>query len=469
MNYNKPTEWSVFKTAEWLLDSQIENISNVNKSKIERLLTLPKNLIEKSVSMIYLKSLLFSTPKVDNKKIVNSLIKEINQEDSISDEIDDYIEKSRSPFIFNKKVLDNISDSNLEKQIELYDWLVKEYEEADSSKKAEIRNERPLPTFESFPDKIQKWLSHKLNINNSLFHSHWAENNNYWRVNSDVYKHTMDRHDKDYFSVLQLIKFMIALESDYRAENKRLEKHNVEIKIANDAFIFYTDSEWNYKRLIKQDFAWGKTIDVALKEELYTMQVQENNPTKYKKQIDINDVLDDIEPEDFLTHIDSTWSELFIAYKEFLKSTANISNKKWYLLDISDSRQWWATRRWNILNTSNVFVKKNNWKYIFTIIDPDVFNKDWRAKFDWNEITETIINQIKNPTILNRINAYTTWLKTQIVNLARDWIQNDNKNLNSNWIYTYLKRIWMIPSIAVAEKQLDYMKKILWNTYFDQK
>jgi len=47
----------------------------------------------------------------------------------------------------------------------------------------------------------------------------------------------MNRHDKDYFSILQLSKFLISLERDLRDENKRLKDKNIEIKTANNGVI----------------------------------------------------------------------------------------------------------------------------------------------------------------------------------------------------------------------------------------
>jgi len=338
-----------------------------------------------------------------------------------------------------------------------------------------IREDNPLPKIEEFPEDIQDAIKHKISSEKSLFESQWAENTNQWKMNGDVYKLTKWRHDNDYFSIIQLIKFMVSLEKDFRDENTKNKEEwkNIEIRNANEGLMFYTDEDWNYKRLIKQSFASGESVDVALKKELHNAQWEylRKNPRenciwpdskcKYKKLINPDEKLDDILPEDFNTYLQESNSPLFQAYKDFLQSIQNISDEKLYLLDISDSRQGLKTRRWNILNTSNVFVKEQkDWTFDFTVIDPDVFNKDWKEKFDWKE--QSIIQMEKRyekwniPNLIFDYIDIFKWKITKIVNIARDWGKNDN--LDKSWIEEKISKI------AVAPKQEMYMEKILGNS-----
>jgi len=442
--------WHLFKVQE-----NIKNINYLNKNEI----------------------------KSTTANISKSIINQIKVENDWSNKIDNFINlesenqlNTSVPFIFSKEKLDSFNDVELDNIINDIEQIITKYEAEDTFWKEEIRKSNPLLKFNNFDENTKEAIFLKLFNNYSTFTDNWAENWNFGRLNLEVLKISMNRHDKDYFSILQLSKFLISLERDLRDENKRLKDKNIEIKTANNGVILMEDWDWNNKRIIIQEFAgWTgwKSIDIALKEEFYNAQLDflkekpnknciwKNNNCKYKKLLNLSDPLDEILPEDFNTYINDFKSPLFIAYREFIQSIQNISDKKWYLLDITDSRQGIKDKRWNILNTSNVFVKNNNWTFEFRVIDPDVFNTDWRNKFSWKEQERTIIEKnikeiidwnvkyYKNK-LLNILDAKKTWFLTELTNFARDW--NDNKFLSK---------------FSVAPKQEKYMSKILDNKEYN--
>ncbi len=408
-----------------------------------------------------------------NPEKLNKELKE--RLDKNSKELMNFINNSQNKFILSQEKIQRLSDKELNKKLfEIWNLLDK-YENSTENDRKKIREiTHKLPNFYELPKNIQEIIKYWISDKNSFASSQWAENINQLKITWEVYKLTKNRHDNDYFSILQLVKFMLSLEKDFRDENKKLKKQwkNIEIKNANEWIIFYTDENWNYKRLIKQSLAPWESVDIALKKELYNAQweylkkdpinhcIWPDSKCKYKKLINPDNELDDILAIDFNTYLKESNSELFQAYKDFLQSIQNISKEKWYLLDISDSRQWAKEKRWNVLNTSNIFVKKENWKYIFTVIDPDVFNKDWKNKFDWKEQEKLILEkQLKNKKVINNLNKFKakiTWILTEITNFARDWIQNPENKIEK-----------IISKIAVAPKQEKYMKDILENKEYN--
>ena len=460
-----------------ILENMIQELDEYGSEKIKAILELPDELIKKWVNDSYQELLKQNShentyyfrkkanPKKLKSELTDKVIENIEEEDDSSKTINKFIQKADNKFILSQEKIQNLSDKELDEKLFEIGIFQNKYKNSNEFERKELRQQHPLSNFEDFTKDLQEAINSKLSEENSVFNSEWAENHNEWKINWDVYKLTKGRHDNDYFSILQLVKFMIALERDFRSKNEKLKKEwkNIEIRNANEGVIFYTDENWNYKRLIKQSFAPWESVDVAMKKELHNAQWEflKKNPKqnciwsdpkcKYKKIINLDDKLDDILPVDFNTYLEETKSPLFQAYKDFLQSIQNISDEKWYLLDISDSRQWWKTRRWNILNTSNVFVKEENWKYIFTVIDPDVFNKDWESKFDWKEQENAILEKLESKKVLSYIDKFKariTWIMTEVTNFARDWWKKESK-------------------IAVAPKQEMYMSKILNNKEYN--
>jgi len=470
-------------TQKRLLESQVQELDEENSKKVQQILEMPDEMIRKWVNISYqdlLKENSFERKKANpeklKKELTEKVIENIEEENEKTNIIMEFVKNSQNKFILSQERLQALTDEQLNKLLFEVGQLLDKYQYATKEDRKRLRQQNPLPKFSNFPEDVQKAIKSKLSEENSIFQSQWAENINQGKINADVYKLTKWRHDNDYFSILQLVKHMIALEKDFRDENKKLKQNwkKVKIRNANEAVIFYEDENGNYKRLIKQSFAPWESVDVALKKVLNKIQWEylKKNPEKncvwpsskckYKKLINLDDKLDDILPEDFNTLLyDKSVSEfdkaLFQAYKNFLESIQNISDEKWYLLDISDSRQGWATRRWNVLNTSNVFVKEENWEFVFSVIDPDVFNKDWKAKFEWKEQEEIILEkEIKSKEVLgfmDKIKAKLTWILTEITNNARDWVENNNPN--KSWIKEKISKV------AVAPKQEMYMNEIL--------
>lgn len=473
-----------------LLENKIVWLDDENSKKVLKILELPDEMIKEWVNISYKDLLKKNSPKNINKfrkladpeklknELTDKVIENIDEEDEKSKKISEFIENSENKFILSQKEIHGLSYEQLDKKL-FEIWIFQnKYKNSSEVERKKIREQHNLPKIEDFPESVQKAIDSKLSENNSIFNSEWAENHNEWKLNSDVYKLTKWRHDNDYFSMIQLMKFMMSLEKDFIDENKKLENSwsKASIRNANEWLIFYTDEKWNYKRLIKQSFAPGESVDVAMKKEFYNAQWEflkrdpENNciwsdsKCKYKKLINPDDKLDDILPVDFNSYLEETQSPLFKAYKDFLQSIQNISDEKWYLLDISDSRQGWATRRWNVLNTSNVFVKEySDWTFEFSVIDPDVFNKDWESKFEWKEqenaILEKLIDSKKVLSSLDTFKAKLTGILTEVTNFARDW--NENNNSNKSWIKNTISKV------AVAPKQEMYMNNILENKEYN--
>ena len=69
------------------------------------------------------------------------------------------------------------------------------------------------------------------------------------------------------------------------------------------------------------------------------------------------------------------WSA-FLVLLETVKRTHDI------VLDISDSRAGYTRERGNVMNTTNVVVRQGSeGGFLFTVIDPDVFDSDGTGKF----------------------------------------------------------------------------------------
>lgn len=251
-----------------------------------------------------------------------------------------------------------------------------------------------------------------------------AENQNRIFLSAYVLKTTTkERHGDDYYSMLQLMINMLRVERDFNGllqppdEDKNI---SVEVKTATEAFAFTKDNDtWLYHRDIIQNFAGGKDIlewrevDDVLKSEYRTRYNVEHPSSNYKEQLT---------PENFKKGCEDR-IPLFIAYKQFLAYVRwRSKGDDGYLLDVADSRQWLVPSRGNVLSTSNVVVKKEWNRYIFTVIDPDVFNTDGRHKFSAKEkLLSRGVKPAVNMIVTNRARIVVKRNMESYMNEILDW------------------------------------------------
>jgi hypothetical protein len=175
---------------------------------------------------------------------------------------------------------------------------------------------------------------------------------------------------------------------------------------------FFVDEKWNYKRVISQKFAEWDSLDIALKKEFWLLIYEKNfiSSELFNKKI-------------------KEWNSLAIAYKTFLRHIDKVGKEEWFILDITDSRIWAVKERWNVLNTWNIFVKKDeDWKFKFTIVDPDVFNKDWKHKF-------------RGKLILNKARQLVLKRQDEFLSEIGIWDKPVN-NWLIGWIFNFLLQKW---------------------------
>lgn len=184
--------------------------------------------------------------------------------------------------------------------------------------------------------------------------SQGAENINLMFTESDgkehVLKLTKDRHEKDFSSVLKLMYDMHAAALRF---NHETTENNIEINFSFKDMTVYKDSDGGYRRLVRQDFAEGCTI--------------KDLPNETKQH----------DPQ------------FRAAWRVFLQKVESMRESDGIVLDISDSAAGFKKERGNIAHTGNVFVRPpttDSPHYLFTIIDPDVFDVDpGEHKFDPKE------------------------------------------------------------------------------------
>lgn len=310
-----------------------------------------------------------------------------------------------NPFFFSRA---NIPQNWEEKEkyfdwkIKKIEWILQEYRKSNRKGRKRIQGIYPIETMglKSSQDpnitfwRYQVWGDDHTHYKSLKFlregaflppisSSEWAENTNNFFLTSKVLKTTKaERHGDDYYSNLQLMLQMLRVERDFNVSlswtNEELQVH---VQTATQGFGITKDKEtWLYHRDIIQDFAEGREIDVALKEAFRNKFYYWKAPWNHTKQLSA---------EDFKKGCDEG-IPLFIAYKKFLAHV----QAKWvtdgYLLDITDSRQWFSQKRGNVLSTSNIFVKQDGRDITFTVIDPDVFNTDWHRKFSSRDVFDSL-------------------------------------------------------------------------------
>jgi len=267
--------------------------------------------------------------------------------------LDDFINEAKQPF--NLLSIDkNISKKQLEQRLALLDLFYEEYTNAN----LEQRDEMEATMIEMFgiptiTEEIQKYLDEIAEYEDTT-HSEGAENKNLIYLGSglrpQVIKLSKERHDVDFSSVLKLMRNMhaISLRLDHEADTD----DNVSIDISFKDMTIFKDQEGNYKRMVRQKYAPGTSI---------------------------KELPQDIKDSD----------EFKAAWRKFLSKVESMKETDQVVLDISDSEAGFKKERGNINNTGNIFVElptAENANYLFTVIDPDVFDSDLsKHKFDPKE------------------------------------------------------------------------------------
>jgi hypothetical protein len=305
--------------------------------------------------------------------------------------LEDFVNKQKNPynFLYVDRLL---SKEQLEERMSELTFLQEEYISADRTK----RNELEGLIIEMFgikkiPKDLEKYLN-EVAKNEATLHSQGVENKNLLFLGSEmrpqVIKTSLNRHDVDFTSVLKLMYNMHALALRFNYESSGAD--NVEIDLAFDDMIIYMDQEGNYKRMVRQKYAPGQTVK-ELPESI-------KSDPEYKK----------------------AW-KIFLKKVESMKSTDN------FVLDITDSDAGYKKERGDVSHTGNVFVKlptDENKKFVFTIIDPDVFDSaPGQHKFDPTEYIR------KKSGLKGHISA----AKMAATNWSRE-------NLVSKWQGEYLKK-----------------------------
>lgn len=203
------------------------------------------------------------------------------------------------------------------------------------------------------PPELETYLA-RLDDGDSVIRAAGAENKNsifFDKGQPDVrvLKLTKGRHDVDFTSLIKLMRDMHGVASELNVD---LPDAGVRIQTAFNDMTVFRDGEGHYKRLVRQDFAPGTSMNelpIAVKD---TPEFQE-------------------------------------AWRTFLGRVEEMRESHGVILDISDSSAGMRPERGNIANTGNVFIRfpdETDKEYLFTIIDPDVFDTaPGEHKFDPKE------------------------------------------------------------------------------------
>ncbi|MBW3011263.1 hypothetical protein KY326_03525, partial [Candidatus Woesearchaeota archaeon] len=283
----------------------------------------------------------------------------------------------------------SLSKEQMEQRAKLLDKLYRVYQKASSTERTQIEAViNNLFNIEVIPDEVQEYFDYIENHEATQF-SEGAENKNFIFLDADmngrVFKISKERHDIDFTSLLKLMRDMHTvakslndeLEIEARITSKRTEKQTVKIQTIFDDMIIYKDKDGNYKRLIRQEFAPG----VSIKE----MDPKIKNNPRFR----------------------AAWSA-------FLQKVEQGRKTDGFVLDISNSDAGGGPSRGKVYNTGNIFFTEVDGKYVFSIIDPDVFDTvRGEHKFDAKEYW-----RVRGIAGLSRT------LKTSVTNMARKyWVE----------------------------------------------
>lgn len=263
--------------------------------------------------------------------------------------LESFLDSAKKPF--NLFYIDNnLSKVQLEKRLKMLSDLYFEYKSLDSNGRGEM--EEVLGKMFDIPtmsDATQKYLD-TLESDDLTAKSQGAENTNLIFMNSNmeaqVIKRTKGRHSIDFTSILKLMYNMHAMALHFN-QNPNAGGAKVSFK----DMVIYKNKDGQYVRMVRQNFAKGtllKEIDPKIKED-----------PSYRK-----------------------------AWHAFLRQVDGMRDTFGSVVDISDSTKG-TKARGNVANSGNIFVEfptKQNPQYVFTIIDPDVFDTEpGEAKFDPSE------------------------------------------------------------------------------------
>lgn len=250
----------------------------------------------------------------------------------------------------------SLTREQIQSRMEKLAIFYNEYQAANPQKRNEIEKQL-VEQFgiKMIPQAAQNYLD-TLSQHQATRHSQGAENKNMLFLSSElrpqVIKITKDRHDVDFTSVLKLMYNMHALALRFNHEASGAD--NVSINVLFDDMVVYRDQQNNYKRMVRQRYAPGQPIKKI-------PSIVKNSP------------------------------EYQAAWKTFLQKVNATRETDGFVLDISDSDAGFKESRGDVSQTGNVFVQlpsEQGGQYIFSVIDPDVFDADpSKHKFDPAEYT----------------------------------------------------------------------------------
>ncbi len=207
-----------------------------------------------------------------------------------------------------------------------------------------------------------------------------AENKNiFYRKNGKypaVLKITKERHDDDFYSVLKLMRNMhvmaLRLNRDVPGEAFRAE-------VAFEDMAVYRDEHDKFKRIIRQPYASGTPVQQL-------PDAVRQSPA-YQR----------------------SWKK-FLAYLRSMEQSDGV------VLDVTDSsRAGLNPERGKVNNTENVFVREEGGRYVFTVIDLDVFDtSDGEHKFSPQEhlrFGQRSFGALKNYVVAAVTNAGRKWVE----------------------------------------------------------
>ncbi len=259
-------------------------------------------------------------------------------------ELEAFVSAAQQPYNF-LYLNNNLSKSEIEKRMAVLKVLYEAFIGAPLKDRTRMESVLiamfDIPTI---PEDVQRYLD-EVGKHAATTLSEGAENKNLIflgnELQSQVIKISKGRHDVDFASILKLMYNMHAIALRFNHEDPPAK--NVKVEIAFSDMTIYRDKYGNLKRVVRQKFAPGETIKELSRETM------EDDP------------------------------EFLEAWKAFLRRVDSMRETHGVVLDISDSTAGFKKERGNVANTGNVFVKRpttENRNWIFTVIDPDVFDTE---------------------------------------------------------------------------------------------
>ena len=243
----------------------------------------------------------------------------------------------------------SLNTQQLEERIEILDRLCFLYQQQLNSNDAAFMKRALIETFgiPTIPKDAQAELSHLESMSNI---SEGAENKNiFYRKDGRfpaVLKITKERHDDDFYSVLKLMRNMHVVAPQL---NRDVKDETFRAELPFEDMTIYLDEHGKFKRIIRQPYASGTPMKQLPD---YVLQ----SPAFQRSW------------KDFLVHLRS------------MEESAGV------MLDVTDSSAGFRPERGRVQSTENVFVRQESDRYVFTVIDPDVFDtREGEHKFSPQE------------------------------------------------------------------------------------